>query len=474
MGRHCRGSQSKRAAERGHVGRGLLARKGMSNKNRSIAQMSLAELKAFAIELAESADDESADDRRSIPSHMFSKEGYGCVTLSGAEGDRFSKIVAGLHRKMGDAMSKSSVAGLVQTAILKTLDIHKRHQTQSPATLGEQAIKEVRAALSSPPLTWKSCLPILGITPPKRTWVLGDVRLINIAGKEGKEFMAAADSITDQTRHTAEEKAAFKAQERKELIEEHPGQAFALVTTSALDAEAAWASAKRRLRFVLDCLNFAVGVLHGNQYHELSTNQPRRRHYASGVTINVTSHTSARRHSEVNTAAGTVNAEEFRRGIRENGALRRLWAALASAKPTDHQSRILAAMQWAGRAQAERRDEQAFLFRAIALESLILGDRDQGELTMRLTLSIVHLLGAWLKSRKDAFQQIKKLYGVRSKIVHSGKYEVDPKDFALMRAYVTRCFLHIFGDRRFGNMVAKSDLDEWFEARMRGERDRRK
>ena len=88
---------------------------------------------------------------------------------------------------------------------------------------------------------------------------------------------------------------------------------------------------------------------------------------------------------------------------------------------------------------------------------------------MRLTLSIVHLLGDVLKSRQDGFQKMKRLYGLRSKIVHSGKYELDEDDSALMRSFVIRSFARVLGDKQFAKMVDKADLDEWFEARMRGE-----
>ena len=56
-------------------------------------------------------------------------------------------------------------------------------------------------------------------------------------------------------------------------------------------------------------------------------------------------------------------------------------------------------------------------------------------------------------------------------IVHSGLYEVDRAHSALMRRFVLLCFLHLLGGKAFKRMVGKDDLNDWFDARMRGEAD---
>lgn len=429
----------------------------------------LAELKDFVIYIANTAPPPGNRANPFFPKQMFSTEKYGGLMLSGDDADRYSRISTGFVNAMGEAMSSRAVSELVQTAILKTLDLRKRSQSQSVVQHADAAVSEVKRALSSPHLKWVSCIPILGITPPKKAWGLNNVVLISIKRKEGKAYLKTVDRITDLTKHTDDEKDQIKALRRQNVIGEHPGQAFALVTTLALDAVAAWESAKRRLRFTLDCLNFAVDVVHGNhKFYELSMDEPPRRHYGSGITLNVTDHMSTREHNEVNSAVGTLNAEEFRKAIRRDPALRTLWRYLESATPNGHQNRVLAAMQWAGRASAERRDEEAVLLRAIALESLILGDGDKGELTLRLTLSIIHLLGGILKSRLESSRLIKNLYALRSKIVHSGRYEVDEADSRLLRQFTILSFYRVLAHKRFATMAGSHDLDDWFEARMRG------
>jgi len=139
----------------------------MGNPNRN---QLLSELRAFAIELKNSADQPREKTNPFIPSHMFSMAEHGGLALSGEETSRYSRILDGLSQHMGEAMSEASIQTLVQTAILKTLDLRERNGAEPVAVRAAKAVDEVKAALGSPRLKWVSCVPILGISPPKKAW----------------------------------------------------------------------------------------------------------------------------------------------------------------------------------------------------------------------------------------------------------------------------------------------------------------
>jgi Apea-like HEPN len=149
--------------------------------------------------------------------------------------------------------------------------------------------------------------------------------------------------------------------------------------------------------------------------------------------------------------------------------MKRLAEFLGAEQPNDHQQRVLSAMQWAGRASADWRPEEAFIFRAIALETLILSGNKSSEITNRLKWSVVHLLGDWLVSREVGEKHVKAVYEIRSQIVHSGLYEVAKEDTSVLRHIVIHCFSRVLSDDRFKDMTARSDLDRWFNARLRGD-----
>ncbi len=57
---------------------------------------------------------------------------------------------------------------------------------------------------------------------------------------------------------------------------------------------------------------------------------------------------------------------------------------------------------------------------AIALESMLLDDAD-GEMTHKLSVRAVRLLGGDISKRKNNLAVFKKMYGLRSKLVHQGE-----------------------------------------------------
>jgi len=103
----------------------------------------------------------------------------------------------------------------------------------------------------------------------------------------------------------------------------------------------------------------------------------------------------------------------------------RISELLSKESPTDLEDRILASVQWAGRAQVEPRREEAFLLYAIALESLLLGKDVKSEIAYRLAVRCAHIGGGpALEDKKRVVDQIQSLYDLRSKIVHSGNFLV--------------------------------------------------
>ena len=79
----------------------------------------------------------------------------------------------------------------------------------------------------------------------------------------------------------------------------------------------------------------------------------------------------------------------------------------------DLEEKIIASIQWAGRATAETRREAAFLLYAIALETMVLSDNNPIELTYRLRMRTAHLLASDVGSRRDLFSKLGKLYDIR-------------------------------------------------------------
>ncbi len=153
-----------------------------------------------------------------------------------------------------------------------------------------------------------------------------------------------------------------------------------------------------------------------------------------------------------------------------HGVLAEVFARVSEILAKDNASslekRILSAVQWAGRATVDVRNEEAFLLYMISLESLVLGGKNAAELTFRLRLRASHLIGRTLQSRKIVRDRLKDLYATRSNIVHSGRFFVTERELLEAREYTKRALLAVLYAKPFCDMGSEDQLELWFEDRL--------
>lgn len=148
--------------------------------------------------------------------------------------------------------------------------------------------------------------------------------------------------------------------------------------------------------------------------------------------------------------------------------LRKISGWLAKSRPSDLEDRILSALQWAGRAAAEERREESFLLYAISLESLLVGGKTHTEIIERLALRGAHLLAGDRKDRENVYKELKVLYGIRSKIVHSGSLEVTQDELARIAAIVRGALVTVLHMSPLAEMKEESQFEDWFKDQLLG------
>lgn len=131
------------------------------------------------------------------------------------------------------------------------------------------------------------------------------------------------------------------------------------------------------------------------------------------------------------------------------------------------EDRILSAFQWAGRATVDTRREEAFLLYMISLESLVLGREKHPEITFQLRLKTAHLLRRDSNDeRKTLFKRLGVLYDIRSKIVHSGHFQVTDAELREARQYAKQALAIVMSEKPFCEMSDAKELDNWLEGRL--------
>ncbi len=130
----------------------------------------------------------------------------------------------------------------------------------------------------------------------------------------------------------------------------------------------------------------------------------------------------------------------------------------------DYASRILAAYEIAGAACADARAHQAFLLFAIALESAVLGEKTESEITYQLAARVAHLLSDQVEQRRQIARKVRALYKRRSVIVHAGRTTLAASEVRLIQ-HICLSTLSSLAKLRLNS---SADLDSWFEDRMLG------
>ena len=141
---------------------------------------------------------------------------------------------------------------------------------------------------------------------------------------------------------------------------------------------------------------------------------------------------------------------------------------LAKNRRSPLEERLLSGLQWAGRASVEERREEAFLLFVVSLESLLLNNKENEQITQRFALRGAHLLGKDFFAKKQIRTELKKLYGLRSAIVHSGSTEVTDANRDLIRHFARAAIYTILMTQPFSGMSKEEELESWFEDQVLG------
>ena len=147
-------------------------------------------------------------------------------------------------------------------------------------------------------------------------------------------------------------------------------------------------------------------------------------------------------------------------------AVKRVRELLEKQSRNEVEELLLKAVRWSGRATVSERHEESFLLYAIALECIVLPGMDGGELGYRLSQRVARLIGGDMRDREMLQKKTKELYGIRSKIVHSGFYEINEDDLNGMRTIAKTVVLRLLADAEVQGFASAKHLSNWYERQM--------
>lgn len=134
----------------------------------------------------------------------------------------------------------------------------------------------------------------------------------------------------------------------------------------------------------------------------------------------------------------------------------------------DLEKHILRCAEWTGQAISEPNEAAALVKAAIALEVLFRTDEKSvitAGIMAQISESCAFLLGTENESPLEIEREVKRLYSVRSSVVHSGKDSVDSKDLEAFISICRRAVVRLLSDEEFIGINSASKLAEHFRSK---------
>jgi hypothetical protein len=371
----------------------------------------------------------------------------GPLQLLAEEADAFNDVVATIYEltiAKKELIGLPATESLIQTAIVDGVDVQKlSHEPDFEIRLAA-ALSELKIALSQEAKDWTVYHEVRGVVPDGLPFRVGKV-----------DFSVVDDSLG----------AAIRSSKISSAVESQAqGKIFGKATVKAQESSAASLLALKQVRSAVDVVNFFLDVL-GAPHQFLFLPGDRQMAHTTSFVLR-----ESRLTNTSSTIPGPV-APMYLGYIKESVARRsgfdRASSLFGKQNRNAFEDRILASIQWAGRAAVDERPEEAFLLFVIALESLLLKKDIFGELRFRFALYGSHLLVKTFDIRKRVFDDLGDAYDKRSQIVHSGSTQVAITELRRIHTYVRDAILAVLLDPLFRDMDEKQ-FDNWLKARAVG------
>lgn len=391
---------------------------------------------------------------------IFSKKGFGSIFLNPQEAAEYRKIVSGLMKGYAndELLSRRAVEAELRDALFSAFGKPGAKRTGFERRLG-RSLQKLDSQLRRDTTSYTVFMPVAGARTDGLPFTFGKLRFVRFNESQLRKFRSAT------MKHQV---PASEIQRRLEVVTrlksgELWNQPCAVVQVKARDRQAADEIARREAQDTLDALNFFADLTpyqHGRLY--LPGDRESR-----PMTAPVLEESGS--WSMPHSRAGPIAPFEFdklRKAINLRPIVRRVHNISRSEGIREVEDLLLTAFRWAGRAAIEVRREHAFLLYAIALESAVLPGGNAEQLGYRLRMRVAHLLESRAEKRNDLVRRVRDLYGIRSKVVHSGWYQLPAEDLERMRRICKLVLLRLLTHRSMSRMKSLADLDAWFERQM--------
>ena len=147
--------------------------------------------------------------------------------------------------------------------------------------------------------------------------------------------------------------------------------------------------------------------------------------------------------------------------VKEDTGYHTVWGFTTKINLNKFQKRIMLAVEWIGQSMADPSPPSAFIKAAIALEIIFTyNERDiiTPSIMNQISESIALILGSSVDERLKLESSVKKLYGLRSKIVHSGNKDISQADYKALLEIARSVIIKILTSDKLNSVDSVEEL----------------
>src|ERR1039458_5603817 len=275
------------------------------------------------------------------------------IILLGEDADRYTEIKSSMYDALsarGRPVSRRAVDGLIDDFFMRALGSGDHTKNPNLAKQVGSEAQQLKTALFEKPQNWEVQLMVEGLAPSGLPITVGEIQFQYVDSAGLSEMK---DRTSERIRKLCPRDVDAVVTQISGHLDLLLGKAVGTVSVSAVDEEAAIQSAKRKLQITVDAVNlFTPRERMGGWVFLPGDTMPQRELILAFCENSrlTPSFRQAGPHRKI-----PLNQIAGRRGFA------RISELLRKESPTKLEDRILASVQWAGRAQVEPRREEAFI-----------------------------------------------------------------------------------------------------------------
>ena len=405
-------------------------------------------LRSFYADLSPSTD--SGDLRGN---NFWWRASEGSLHLTSDESRRYHQLLQTCGKQLApDAdISEAAFDSALKDAIFTVADV-TRSRTGDVKVRIREAIDGFRSFVTGPRRGYECWVEVEGLDHDSLPASFGNTRFVVLGDAE----IGALEALVEE-KHTVDKTG--KMEHINRLAGEIRGSPVAIQRVNARDNKAALLLAEREVQITLECLNFFADLVPYNRAR-LRIARGKR---SEGNTLQMA---LADEGSFLYSPQATMPWEFSLDKLRElegaiGEALERVEELRAKRDRSEVDELLLRAVRWVGRAVAATRTEDKLLFAAIALDC-VTRPRRRHDVRQQLSSRAAHVLSSGGEDQERLETEIRRLYDIRSTLVHDGRLEVTEDDRAAMQTIALRTVVWALTSSDFGSATTLDELEAYF------------